>query len=223
MFKFLKNKAFEKTHKIQIDEALLDKKNMNLFFKEPQCHQTIEKYGNQRTRKLQRELKKAAKERVALEGRLQKKQEEKDQRINEIMALSFEINTAEKEDSVKALEKAKNDIEKLKEAINGLQSDLEEKHGQSKELEKALYKTMAEISYTRFLHEQQKLTKVEGNITSLRKKLNGLREEKEEIEHKLTELYQMLHGVLGHQQLEQMDLTFLRQDSEKEKKEPGDD
>ena len=223
MLKFLKNKAFEKTHQIQIDEAMLHKKNINQFFKESNCHQIIMKYGNQKTRKLQGDLKKTEKAITDLEGQIQNKQGEKDRRINEIMTLSFEVNTEDKETSRKALEKAKKDIERLKEDTEALQAALEEKHLQSKALEKTLYKTMAEVSYTRFLLEQQKLTKVEGNIGNLRKKLNGLRAEKEGIEEKLTELYHMLHGVLGHQQMEQMDLAFLKEASEKEKKESGDD
>lgn len=223
MIKFIKNKAFEKTHKIEIDENLLDPKNIKQFFNEPKCKQIIKNYGNQKTKKLQRELEKNKREIQDLEGKLQKKYEEKDQLINQIMALSHEINSKEKGSLTKELEKAKIDIENVKEEIENCKDTLEDKHLQLKEIQKKLYKIMAEISYTRFLHEQQKLSKVQRSIKGLRKKLDGFREEKEGIEGKLNELYQMLHGVLGHQQLEQMDLTFLKDFNEEEKEEKDND
>jgi|GEM_PF-1798093 len=223
MLKFIKSKAFEKTHKIEIDEKILDPKNVKQFFNEPKYHQTIKMYGNHKTKKLQGELDKYGKEIRELETKIQKKYEEKDQLINQIIALSYEINSKENESLTKELETAKIDIEKVKKEIEELKEALENKYLQLKETQKKLFKMMAEISYTRFLHEQQKLSKVQKTIGGLRKKLDGLREEKEEIEGKLNELYQMLHGVMGHQQMEQMDLTFLKEFNGEENKEKNYD
>jgi len=216
MINFIKNKAFEKTHKIEIDEKILDPKNIKQFFNESKCHQTIKTYGNQRTKKLQGELYNKEKEIRDMEGKLQKKYEDKDQLINRIIALSHEINSEDRGSLTKELEKAKIDIENVKEEIDKFKSDLEEKQILLKDIQKKLYKVMAEISYTRFLHERQKLSKVQKNIRGLRKKLDGMRTEKEGIEEKLNDLYHMLHGVMGHQQMEQMDLTFLKDFSEEE-------
>ena len=220
---FIKNKVFEKTHKIEIDEKILDPKNIKQFFNESKCHQTIKAYGNQKTKKLQGELGKREKEIIEMEKKLLKKYDEKDQLINRIMALSYEINSAEEESLTKELERAKIDIEKHKEDIETLKTEKENKLLQVKEVQKELYKTMVEISYTRFLHEQRKLSKVQKNINGLRVKLDVLRGEKEGIEERLNELYQMLHGVMGHQQMEQMDLTFLKEFSEEAKEEKNHD
>lgn len=223
MINFLKNKVFETKHKIEIDEEILDPKNIKQFFNEPKYHQTIKTYGNQKTKKLQGDLEKNKKAVGALEDHIQKKYKEKDQLINQIITLSHEINSKEKESLTKELEKAKVDIENVKEEIAKLKEDLEDKQLQTKEIQNRLYKMMAEISYTRFLHEQQKLSKVQNSISGLRKKLDFLREKKEGIEEKLNELYQMLHGVMGPKQMEHMDLTFLKDFSEEEKEEKGND
>lgn len=223
MLKFIKNKAFEKTHKIKIDEEILDPKNVKQFFNEAKYHQTIKVFGNLQTKKLQGELDKLVRDIQELETRIQKKHEEKDQLINQIITLSHEINSTENKSLTKGLETEKIEIDKVKKEIEELNIALENKHLQLKETQKKLFKMMAEISYTRFLHEQQKLSKVQKNIAGLRKKLDGLREEKEGIEGKLNELYQMLHSVMGHEQMEQMDLTFLTEFREEENKEKNYD
>lgn len=223
MLKLFRNILAGGKPKIEIDENMMDPKSINQFFKGPRYNHTITQLGNQKTRKLKQELDKAEKEIRGLEEKIRKKHEEKDPLIQKIMELSHEINTENKEERRKDLEQAKCEIEKLKEKITELNEKLEKEHLNRKEIQKHLYKNMAEVSYTRFLQQQQKLAKVSRSIAVLRRKLDGLREEKEGIETELGQLYQMLHGVMGHEQIEQMDFAFLQKLTEEEKEVSKDD
>lgn len=216
MLKLFKEILMTRKHKIAMDEKMMDPKSINQFFKGPRYNNTLAQLGNQKTRKLKRELDKGEKEIRALEEKIRQNHQKKDQHINNIMELSHEINAQEKEVRTKDLDREKSEIEKCKEEIRYLNEKLEKQHLDIKDMQKKLYKKMAEESYARFLHQQQKLVKVNRSIEGLRRKLNGLREEKEGIETELGQLYQMLHGVLGHEQMEQMDLAFLKNLEEKE-------
>ncbi|MGV8146104.1 MAG: hypothetical protein ACLKAK_05855 [Alkaliphilus sp.] len=171
-----------------------------------------------RLKMLSKKLKKATDEEKKIKLAIQNYKAEKQKLLKEILAFSGLINEEENE---KVLDEISDKIDNSKERINSINEQLKRSYialeNAPMVVERINLDLLIEtikLSYKSLNKTHDKLEKSNLEIARVRKILDALREEKEIHENSANLYYTFLHGMLGHEEMEKLDIKLLHESNE---------
>ncbi|AKL96767.1 hypothetical protein CACET_c33230 [Clostridium aceticum] len=199
---------FKKTVNINIDEKIIKKNRIPILIKDKQWKQIME---SNRTRTIQMAAKKLEdlvdKEKLLVK-QLSILEQNKKKLMNKILHLSDLLNTQGQENVIEELEDCKEEISKINDEVNVITETLDLHRINIEETNLHLLKETVKIAYKNIKVSDSKLLGINKEIEGLRVKLGDLRDEKLEVEQRIDVLYSFLHMMMGHEEMEKLDLYY---------------
>lgn len=202
---------FKKNIDIYIDENIIKKNRVPILTKDRVWKDIIGANTSKSIQSLSNRLEELLEEEKKLKIQLKDNKQQKTKLMNKIIHLSNLLNSKGQENVLPEMERCKEEIEKINEAIDVIMEKLEEYPKEIEKINLALLKETIIIVYSDINTSQNRLFTVKDEIDELRAKLNSLREEKDLLEEKIELLYSFLHTVVGHEEMEKLDLRFLKE------------
>ncbi len=204
----------KKRRKFLLDKNIIKKSNVPILIKDKAWRDVFTDKSNKTITALSKQLEELIIEETAYKKTLSEKKKIKNEFMNKILALSDDINTKGVEDSVEELEKCKETFTDVVIEIDELYKQLEVYPGEIEKLNLALLEETVQIAYHDLLEGQKELDDIHNEIQQLRDRLAGLREQKEGLDNKLSYLYTFLHTMIGHEEIEKLDIHYFKQEEE---------
>ena len=157
-----------------------------------------------------KQLQKLVSEESESKKQLKMKKDRKRILINKILTISDLINTKGEENSLMELEKCKEEINMLNNEIEVLYETMESYPQEIEKINLELLKESLKIAYGELADNQENLNDVSDEIIKIRERLNFLRLQKEELEKKTESLYSFIHAMIGHEEIEKLDIHYLK-------------
>lgn len=207
---------FRKNIDIEVDEKIIKKNRVPILIKDRDWKSIVgDSNSNKTIQSLSKQLEDLVQGERELLKQLNYNRQHKTKLMNKIIHLSDLLNRQGKEDVLPELERCKEEITKINQIIDEI---MEKSHDYPQEIERvnlALLKETIIVIYKDITNSNHKLQEVNEEIQQLREKLGNLRDEKDELEKKNEMLYSFLHTVVGHKEMEKLDMRFLERIEEK--------
>lgn len=199
---------FKKTVDINFDENIIKKNKIPILIKD-KTWLYIRKDCKSRTMDaLAKDLETLILEEINYQRRLRGIKEKKRALISKLINLSDLVNTQGEEHYISDIEKNKNEIEQLNGEMDQILETLFEYPKKIEQTNLQLLKETVKVSYQNFISNQNYITSLNKEIVILRDRLGNLREKKEESQKKLDVLYGFLHGLVGPEEMEKLDISL---------------
>ncbi|NLM03420.1 MAG: hypothetical protein GX214_00140 [Clostridiales bacterium] len=205
---------FRKDIDIPIDENIIKKKKIPVLTKNREWKQIIEESKNRNIKSLSNNLEKMVAEEKELRKKLKLYNQEKRTLINKILHLSDLLNSKGQEEVLPKLERSKEEINRLNEDIDKLLEEVQDYPREIEKLNLELLKETIKITYREMIANNDTLKVVDEEINKLRSKLGELIDEKIVLEEKIQRSYSFLHDTVGHEEMEKLDIKFLKYDDQ---------
>lgn len=206
-----KNMFFRKDTDIQIDENIIKKNHIPILVRDKQWKDIISTKANKNIQSFSKNIENLLNEERELTKLLKDSKQHKTKLMNKILHLSDLLNRKGQEDVVAELEKCKEEINKTNHIIDETIEKLEIYPKEIERVNLALLKETINIVYKDISNDNEKLHAIDEEINVLREKLGNLRDEKDELEKNIEMLYSFLHTVIGHEEMEKLDIRFLKE------------
>jgi flagellar biosynthesis/type III secretory pathway chaperone len=129
--------------------------------------------------------------------------------MNKILYLSKDINENMNEAALPKMEEAQNEIIDINQKIPVLLEELELLPGQINEQNTELLKETIKRSYEMIKERKSESEKCQEQVNEMRQKLSELIQKKVETEERVNKLYSFIHGMIGADEMESLDESFL--------------
>lgn len=200
---------FKKDINIEIDESIIKKKQIPILIKDKQWKNIIGDTKNKNIRSLSKELEELVIRERDLRKKLAKYNQEKRKLMNKILHLSDLLNTKGQEEVLPELERCKEEINQVNQDIDRVMEGIEVYPREIQKLNLSLLKETIKIAYKDMITNNDELLVVNEEMDKLRERLGYLRDEKIVLEEKVQGLYSFLHAIVGHEEMEKLDVQFL--------------
>lgn len=200
---------FKKDINIEIDESIIKKKQIPILIKDKQWKNIIGDTKNKNIRSLSKELEELVIRERDLRKKLAKYNQEKRKLMNKILHLSDLLNTKGQEEVLPELERCKEEINQVNQDIDRVMESIEVYPREIQKLNLSLLKETIKIAYKDMITNNDELLVVNEEMDKLRERLGYLRDEKIVLEEKVQGLYSFLHAIVGHEEMEKLDVQFL--------------
>ncbi|SNS09593.1 hypothetical protein SAMN05446037_100441 [Anaerovirgula multivorans] len=206
------NMLFRKNTDIEVDEKIIKKNRVPVLIKDKEWKNIIaSSHTNKTIQFFSKQLEDLINEEKESLRQLNNNKQYKTKLMNKIIYLSDLLNRQGKEDVLPELEKCKEEITKVNEIIDEIMDKTQDYSREIERVNLALLKETIVIVYKDITIGHDKLLAVDQEIEELREKLGNLRDEKDELEKKNEKLYSFLHTVIGHKEMEKLDVLFLEE------------
>lgn len=206
------NMLFRKNTDIEVDEKIIKKNRVPVLIKDKEWKNIIaSSHTNKTIQFFSKQLEDLINEEKELIRQLNNNKQYKTKLMNKIIYLSDLLNRQGKEEVLPELEKCKEEITKVNEIIDEIMDKTQDYPREIERVNLALLKETIVIVYKDITIGHDKLLVVDQEIQELREKLGNLRDEKDELEKKNEKLYSFLHTVIGHKEMEKLDVLFLKE------------
>ncbi|WP_141131326.1 hypothetical protein [Anaerovirgula multivorans] len=203
---------FRKNTDIEVDEKIIKKNRVPVLIKDKEWKNIIaSSHTNKTIQFFSKQLEDLINEEKESLRQLNNNKQYKTKLMNKIIYLSDLLNRQGKEDVLPELEKCKEEITKVNEIIDEIMDKTQDYSREIERVNLALLKETIVIVYKDITIGHDKLLAVDQEIEELREKLGNLRDEKDELEKKNEKLYSFLHTVIGHKEMEKLDVLFLEE------------
>ncbi len=201
---------FRRIPDIPIDENKIKKNQIPILIKDEDWKNIIGNSNNKTIQNFSNELENLLKEEEKLKKELIGKRSYKAKLMDKILHLSDLINRQGKINAMPELERCQSEIVRVNPIIDDLEGNLATYPLKIQEANLALLKETISIIYKDVSRDYTRLHLVDDEILKLRARLGDLRDEKEGLERKIGVMYSFLHTILGHEEMEKLDLHFLK-------------
>ncbi|CAH2215001.1 coiled-coil domain-containing protein [Tepidibacter aestuarii] len=157
-----------------------------------------------------KELNDLIKERKAMEKQLLDMQGKKPKLMAKIIYISNELNENKNIKAEQELDKLKQEMEEINNSIDMIFEKLEDRPILIKEKNLELLRETVKHSYEKINKGESNLSEVNAKVAKLRKELDDLRVQKEDIEETVNSTYHFIHAILGHKDMEKLDGKLLK-------------
>lgn len=205
---------YRKKINMVLSKKILKKSKIPVLVNDDNWKKITSKNSSLKLKFLREKLNKVMKEENAYKVEQQNIKKEKQVLLKEILIFSDLINTGEDEE---AHDKITCKIDDNKEKISALNKKLESVclslENTPMKIEKINLNLLIEtikISYKALNESLAKLDKTNREVSRIRGILDALREEKEIHENNADLYYSFLHGMLGHEEMERLDIKLLQ-------------
>ncbi|WP_026476645.1 hypothetical protein [Alkaliphilus transvaalensis] len=205
---------FSRKRKKLLDKKIIKKSNVPILIKDKEWREVFTKKSNRIIENLSGELTDLVAQEATYKKNLAEKKKQKKLLMEKILELSDEINSKGLEESIETLEKSKEEFTVVVEEIDEIYKVLEEFPGKIEEVNLALLEETVQIAYQDLVDGQKNLDGIHEEIAKLRDRLAILREDKEELDTKLSYLYSFLHTMIGHEEIEKLDIHYFKKNEE---------
>ncbi len=202
-----------------LDKKVIRKSKIPILVNDDNWKKIIAKNSNLRLKFFSDKLKRVINKEKKLSIEQKSIKNEKQVLLKEILLFSNLINAEEEEE--RFLDKISIQIENNKEKINLLNKNLEEINQnienipmKTEEINLDLLIETIKVSYKSLNKALDKLEKTNGEVARIRSVLDSLRKEKESHEDNIKLYYSFLHGMLGHTEMEKLDIKLLQEHNE---------
>ncbi|WP_099190029.1 coiled-coil domain-containing protein [Tepidibacter mesophilus] len=198
--------------KLDLDliEQIVKKNKVPILVEYEPFKQLIKRESNDSISKQIKELNELIKEKKIMEKQLKDIQGKKPKLMAKIIYISNELNENQNIKAEKELDTLKQEMEDINNNIDMIFEKLEDMPMLIKEKNLDLLRETVKYSYERINKGQSNLSDVNTKISKLRKELDELRVQKEDVEEKVNTTYHFIHSILGHKDMEKLDDKFLK-------------
>ncbi|MBN4069292.1 MAG: hypothetical protein COA82_02765 [Alkaliphilus sp.] len=205
-----------------LDKKVIRKSKIPILVNDDNWKKIIAKNSNLRLKFFSEKLKKVINKEKKLIIEQKSIKNEKQVLLKEILLFSNLINTEEEERSLDRIsvqiENNKEKIELLNKNLEKIYRDIENIPIKTEEINLDLLIETIKVSYKSLNKALDKLAKANGEVARIRRVLDELRKEKESHEENIELYYSFLHGMLGHKEMEKLDIKLLQDHDEVEEK-----
>ncbi|SDK95929.1 coiled-coil domain-containing protein [Natronincola ferrireducens] len=201
---------FRRNIDIQIDDKIIKKNRVPILTKDKQWKTIIGNQTNRIISSLSKKLEDLLLEEKSLIKKLNGFKEHKKILMEKIIYLSDLLNTKGDQGVLIELEKCKEEIAKANDDIDSTMETLEEYPKEIERVNLALLRETVKLAYKDIINNQNNLKKIDEEISNLREKLGDLWDNKTEIEKKMELLYSFLHAIIGHEEMEKLDIHYFK-------------
>jgi len=129
--------------------------------------------------------------------------------MNKILYLSKDINEKNDETAMRKMDEAQAELLSINERIPQLLEELESYPRMIDEQNTQLLKDTIKRSYELIKEHEEEAEKCQQELMELRKKLAALIQKKVDAEERVNKLYSFIHGMIGADEIESLDESFL--------------
>ncbi|AOY74841.1 hypothetical protein [Clostridium formicaceticum] len=199
---------FKRAININIDEKIIKKNRIPILIKDKQWNHIMEGNKTRGVQGIAKRLEGLVNEEKILVQQLDGLKQTKEKLMNKILHLSDLLNTKGQEDVLEELEACREDINRINAEIDLVKESIDTHHIDIEEINLHLLKETIKIAYKDIKTNDSKLSAIDREIAQLREKLGDLRDEKVEVEQRIESLYSFLHMMMGHEEMEKLDLHY---------------
>lgn len=129
--------------------------------------------------------------------------------MNKILYLSKDINENNDKAALPKMEQAEKEIIEINGKIQKLMEELETIPNRINDMNTRLLKETIKKAYELIKENRLDAERSQEQINDLRQKLSGLIQNKVDAEERLNKLYSFIHGMIGAEEMENLDESFL--------------
>jgi len=193
-----------------LDQNIIKKNRIPILIRDSYWKKVFSQKINRSMEALIKQLQKLIAEEAEYKKQLKLKKDRKQILMNKILTISDLVNSKGEENALEELGRCRDEISSLNNEMEELFQIIE---GYPKEIEKInleLLKESLRVAYSDLVDNNDNLHKVNDEINKIRDRLNALRVEKEEREKTGEYLYSFIHSMIGHEEVEKLDLHYLK-------------
>ncbi len=129
--------------------------------------------------------------------------------MNKILYLSKDINENNDKTALSKMEEAEKEIKEINRKIPVLLEELESIPKQINDMNTQLLKETIKRAYELINESRSESEKCQEQVNDLRQKLAELIQKKADMEERVNKLYLFIHGMIGADEMESLDESFL--------------
>ncbi len=193
-----------------LDQNIIKKKRIPILIRDNYWKKVFSQKINRTMEGLIKQLQKLLTEEAENNKQLKLRRDRKQQLMAKILTISDLVNSKGEENALSELEKCTAEINTLNAEMEGLLKIVEEYPEEIVRVNLELLKESLRVAYGEFIDNHEDLGRVNEEINRIRERLNVLRIEKEDREKKEQALYTFIHSMIGHEEIEKLDIHFLK-------------
>jgi len=129
--------------------------------------------------------------------------------MNKILYLSKDINENNDKTALSKMEEAEKEIKEINRKISVLLEELESIPKQINDMNTQLLKETIKRAYELINESRSESEKCQEQVNDIRQKLAELIQKKADMEERVNKLYLFIHGMIGADEMESLDESFL--------------
>ncbi len=193
-----------------LDQNIIKKKRIPILIRDTYWKRVFSQKINRVMEALIKQLQKLLVDEAENKKQLRLRRERKQQLMAKILTISDLVNSKGEENALSELERCTAEINTLNAEMEGLIQIVEEYPKEIEKVNLELLKESLRVAYSEFIDNHENLGKVNVEINKIRERLNALRLEKEDREKKEQALYSFIHSMIGHEEIEKLDIHYLK-------------
>ncbi|MBA1334286.1 MAG: hypothetical protein HPY66_1995 [Firmicutes bacterium] len=197
------------TRKSQLDPHIQDRKDIPLLIHEDVWLDFFNTYCNVWIKVKYSKLVRLDAEAKEIERLLESTKKDKKKNMNKVIVLSGMINNEGNEAALSELEETQALIQHLNNEIETLESRRLSVNERKRKLNFDILNDTVKIAYKEIKKQERILENISGEIEGLKEMLNRSIDRKHGIEEQKNQLYRLVHGLIGRDETNKMDDTYL--------------
>jgi len=195
---------------IKFEDNIIKKNKIPILIYNPEWMQLFVNFNS-------KSLKKAVvglEELLAKEKNCEAEQKELERRkktlMNKILYISKEINEDNNTDAIPKMEEAQKELLKINERIPLLLEELETLPNMINEQNTIVLKETIKRAYELIQDNKDEAVRCQDEVNQIRQRLGELIKKKVETEERVNKLYSFIHGMVGANEMEKLDNSYLK-------------
>lgn len=197
------------TRKSQLDPDIQNIKEIPLLIHEDVWMDFFRTYGNVWIKVKHSKLVRLDAEGKEIERLLEGAKKDKKKNMNRVIELSEMINNEGKEAALSEMEETQALIQRLNSEIEALEARRLSVNERKRKLNFDILNDTVKIAYEEIKKQERILENISGEIEGLKEMLNRSIDRKHGIEEQKNQLYRLVHGLIGRDETNKMDGTYL--------------
>ncbi|HYE83338.1 MAG TPA: hypothetical protein VEG39_14375 [Clostridia bacterium] len=194
---------------IDFKDNIVKKNKIPILIYVPEWIQLFSSYKSRSMQKIIAKLEELIAREKEFDSELSGFEKRKKTVMNKILYLSKDINENNDETALSKMEEAEKELLEINKKIPKLIEELEILPGLINEMNTQLLKETIKRSYELIKEHKSESEKCQEQVNEIRQKLAALIQKKVDMEDRVNKLYSFVHGMLGADEMESLDESFL--------------
>ncbi len=195
---------------IKFEDNIIKKNRIPILIYNPEWIQLFTNFSSKSLRKSVEGLEQLLEKEKAYEAEQKELEKRKKVLMNKILYISKEINEDKHNEAIPKMEEAQRELLLINERLPQLLEELEMLPSLINQQNTVVLKETIKRAYDLIQENKDGAEKYQDEVNSIRQKLGELIKRKVDMEENVNNLYSFIHGMVGADEMEKLDFSYLK-------------
>jgi hypothetical protein len=195
---------------IKFEDNIIKKNKIPILIYNPEWMQLFINFNSKNLKKAVTVLEELLAREKSCEAEQKELERRKKTLLNKILYISKEINEDNNIDAIPKMEETQRELLQINEKIPMLIEELESLPSMINHQNTVVLKETIKRAYELIKHNKDEADKSQAEVNQIRQRLGELIKIKVEAEERVNKLYSFIHGMVGANEMEKLDISYLK-------------